>query len=123
MHKTKPENQAGMINGLGGKIEDGETAIDCMVREIREESGLVTKANSWIHLGLLRGSDWSVEVFGTIYQGSLSDAHSLEAQTVEWFDIKNLPDNVLHNLHWLIPLAIDKLKHGDFLTASIEYSD
>lgn len=36
MHKDK-------WNGLGGKVEHGETPEECIVREVREECGLFIK--------------------------------------------------------------------------------
>ena len=43
IHRIKKENDmhAGKWNGLGGKLEPGETPDECAAREIREESGLV----------------------------------------------------------------------------------
>jgi 8-oxo-dGTP diphosphatase len=42
LHRIKKENDmhAGKWNGLGGKLEPGETPEECAIREIREESGL-----------------------------------------------------------------------------------
>jgi len=42
VHRVKKANDmhAGKWNGLGGKLEPGETPEECAVREIREESGL-----------------------------------------------------------------------------------
>jgi 8-oxo-dGTP diphosphatase len=45
IHRTKKENDmhAGKWNGLGGKLEPGETPEECAIREIWEESGLRVK--------------------------------------------------------------------------------
>ena len=45
LHRVKKKNDLhqGKWNGLGGKFEDGETPEDCVVREVREESGLRIK--------------------------------------------------------------------------------
>ena len=42
LHRIKKENDmhAGKWNGLGGKLEPGETPEECVIREVREESGL-----------------------------------------------------------------------------------
>jgi len=43
IHRVKKQNDmhAGKWNGLGGKLEPGETPEECAIREIREESGLI----------------------------------------------------------------------------------
>ena len=43
----------GNIVGLGGKLEPGESAVDAMVREIEEESGLVVAASALRPFGRL----------------------------------------------------------------------
>lgn len=41
--KNRPAWQAGKLNGVGGKIEEGETPIQAMNREFAEETGFVSK--------------------------------------------------------------------------------
>ena len=41
------EWQAGLLNGIGGKIEDGEAPIEALVREFAEETGVQTSAEEW----------------------------------------------------------------------------
>ncbi len=45
LHRVKKTNDMhdGKWNGLGGKIENGETPEECVVREVEEESGLRIK--------------------------------------------------------------------------------
>jgi 8-oxo-dGTP diphosphatase len=38
LHRQKPPNQ-GLWNGVGGRLEPGETPQDCVIREVREETG------------------------------------------------------------------------------------
>ena len=42
LHRIKKENDMheGKWNGLGGKLDPGETPEECIIREVKEESGL-----------------------------------------------------------------------------------
>lgn len=96
IHRIKKENDmhAGKWNGLGGKLEAGETPEECAVREIREESGLVI-ANP-----LLKGilsfpmfdgkEDWYAFVFLVReFEGQLSDSPE---GVLRWIDDGELLD-------------------------------
>ncbi len=45
LHRIKKENDMheGKWNGLGGKLENGESPEECVIREVYEESGLTIK--------------------------------------------------------------------------------
>ena len=60
LRKSRPPMLAGKLNGIGGKIEPGEHAVDAMVREFAEETGLQTSERGWLrdrvlHCGPIRG--------------------------------------------------------------------
>lgn len=40
IEKRRPHFQAGLLNGIGGSVEAGETPDQAMVREAQEEAGL-----------------------------------------------------------------------------------
>lgn len=61
--KTRPAWQAGLLNGVGGKVEPGESSIDAMVREYREETGVETAEDTWLPFGRISGKDFSVDLF------------------------------------------------------------
>lgn len=50
--KNRPAWQAGKLNGIGGKIEDGEQPLDAMKREFVEET-------LFVGYGDLRNAEWS----------------------------------------------------------------
>ena len=47
LRKSKPAWQAGKLNGVGGKVEIGETASHAMVREFFEETGIQSQMADW----------------------------------------------------------------------------
>ena len=69
LHRVKKKNDVheGKWNGLGGKFEPGESPEDCVLREVREESGLKIKdprlKGVLTFPGFAHGEDWYVFVF------------------------------------------------------------
>lgn len=123
IHKNRPVWQAGKINGIGGKIESNEDCLECIVRETEEESGLKTAPQAWHQVATMQGADWEIAVFYCIYNGAKDDAVMNEDQPVEWFAVNNLPENVLYNLRWLIPLCIDAEKQKEIDSVTILYNE
>lgn len=121
IHKTRPEWQKGLINGIGGKVEEGERDVACIVRETKEECGLDTSENEWKHFATLHGNDWEIEAYCLKYDSSIEDATTAEDQKIEWFDSDSLPKNVISNLRWLIPAAKEQLMKGSIVSMVIEY--
>lgn len=96
LHRVKKQNDmhAGKWNGLGGKLEPGETPEACVIREVREESGLTI--TDPVLRGLLtfpafaNNEDWYAFVFvARHFSGQLID--SPEGR-LEWIDDERLLD-------------------------------
>ena len=98
LHRIKKENDVhkGKWNGLGGKVENGESPQECAVREVQEESGLK------IYAPRLRGiltfplfttnTDWYVFIFtATKYSGDLIVSNEGELQWIENEKLLNIP--------------------------------
>lgn len=106
--KEKPASQKGKLNGIGGKIEVEESSENCISRETKEETDLDIAPDKWQkYAQILMENEIGVDVFVTTYIGEQSDARSSEGLKVEWYPVDNLPENVMSNLNWLIPAAID----------------
>ena len=81
LHRVKKAQDihAGKWNGLGGKLEPGETPEACAIREVREESGLEIDPPQWRGLltfpNFAHGEDWYAFVFvARSFRGTLIDS-------------------------------------------------
>jgi 8-oxo-dGTP diphosphatase len=63
IEKRRPDWQAGKLNGIGGRAEPGETPIEAMIREFKEETGVDTVEADWSYLGVITGEDVQVVLF------------------------------------------------------------
>ena len=97
--KNRPSFQAGKHNGIGGKIEVGETEAQAIIREVYEECGLIIDYP--VHYATLTGNTFNVACFYKISDISAIQSKTDEEITV--YDIKevvNLPS--LNNLNSLL---------------------
>lgn len=104
--KNRPEWQKGKLNGVGGKIEDGETPAQAMVREFKEETGRDTVETDWLLNVIMHGAQDNVYFFAA-FQADRFGPDGSGDEPCLWFDPEDLPHNVLFNLRWLIPLCWD----------------
>ena len=119
--KNRPDWQKGKLNGPGGKIEAGETSVECMVREILEETGFKTRENDWHYFARIKGQDWWVDFYAQVYKGDASAIRSLTDEEISWFSTQPLPENVIDYLNWFITMGIDKLLNNNFMPCEVDY--
>ena len=84
--------------------------MGCFIREIEEESGIKLEKKQVRLMGTLKGVDWQVYVYGSIYDGELFESKIHEKEKIEWFDVEHLPDKCVPNLYWSIPFVRNELK-------------
>ena len=107
IHKLRPDWQSGLLNGVGGKVEDNELPLDAAYREIEEETGL-TKAQvgELLHFADLSGTGYHV----FCYRGASGWASCAESKTDEFVSIYPPriaeTEKVVPNLGYLLPLAL-----------------
>jgi 8-oxo-dGTP diphosphatase len=103
IRKNRPAWQAGKLNGVGGKLEAGESPIQAMIREFREEAHL--PVSSWQQILTLTGSDWKGHFFRAF--GPIDEARPVTDEQLEIHAVDALPRDTIPNLHWMIPLMLD----------------
>jgi len=123
VRKTRPDWQAGLLNGIGGKMERGEEPLPSMVREFREETGLLTSADcepgagpAW-HCFIVEHEPWGAVVH--FCRASVPDCDPRPrvpgqndvGEVLSWFHLHGLlcmdSTHAVGNLRWLLPLALD----------------
>lgn len=114
IRKTRPKWQA-------GKVDDGETNFETMVREFQEETGVPTLASQWKYFAQMGGPQWCVDFFATT--GNLAELKSTTEERVEIHEVATFAGepNAVENLPWLLLLAVDHLQDGRPTFASISY--
>lgn len=84
---------AGMWNGFGGKVEEGETIEEATLREMKEEVGLT--ANTMKKVGVLEFSFENDDVVLEMHAFILSDFEGAPTETEEmtpqWFSFNDIP--------------------------------
>lgn len=106
IEKNRPEWQKGLMNGIGGKIEEYETPIEAMVRECEEESGLYT--TDWTLKIIMHEGGGNVIYFFTTIHEDMKRAKALTDEKLFNIIVASLPKmNVIPNLKWLIPMSLD----------------
>ena len=80
------------------------------MRGMREETGL--QPLIWWEVGVMEGEQWRVSILTTFCQNEFVP-EKLTDEEPKWFDVNNLPGNIIPNLRWLIPLAFDRLNNED----------
>jgi 8-oxo-dGTP diphosphatase len=114
--KRRPSWQAGKLNGIGGKVEEGESVPSAMEREFREEAGV--DFYGWVpFVRLWRADTW--EVF--FYVGRSQVIEAVRTMTDEPIvvvdtDLVCLRNDIVPNLKWLIPMALNEhVAKGTFI--------
>ena len=118
--KQKPDQHKGLLNGLGGKLEANESHLDCVVREIEEEAGLKSKSKNWNKVGNITWIHWHVSVWTMVSRIKVND---FPDDSVDWYPVNDLPDNIIENLKWLIPLSKEinqQMKNNEMSLPSVE---
>jgi 8-oxo-dGTP pyrophosphatase MutT (NUDIX family) len=103
--KDRPPWQAGRLNLVGGKIEDGEHPREAALRELKEEAGI--DGEDAIISGVIQGKEVSVYCCRIKNIGSPEiNPRPEETEKVDWYkwdDVKDDP-RLMPNLKVIIPL-------------------
>ncbi|MBQ3802368.1 MAG: 8-oxo-dGTP diphosphatase [Oscillospiraceae bacterium] len=98
LHRIKKENDLNRNKwiGIGGKFEEGESPENCLLREVREETGLTL--DSWRYCGIVTfvSDEWGTEYMHLFhsedFHGSLRECDEGSLEWIEKSALASLPD-------------------------------
>ncbi|MCR8455531.1 MAG: 8-oxo-dGTP diphosphatase [Candidatus Korarchaeota archaeon] len=110
--KKKRGLGAGLYNGIGGKVEEGEVPLQAVIRECIEEIGAEPLEIEWVGLlefyndGVLYGF---VHVFKA--RGLKGEPRESEEAAPMWFEIDKIPyDKMWEDDKFWLPLVLEEGK-------------
>lgn len=104
--KQRPDWQKGYLNGVGGHVEPGETYIEALIREVREEVGIDTTPEQWRHFATLEGKDYRCMCY-VGFSEKIWKAKVLTDEVPGLYRVHNLTEHALPSVRYLLPMALD----------------
>ncbi len=132
LHRTKKREDVneGKWIGIGGKVEDGESIEDCLLREVREETGYTLTEYRYVGKIYFEADAWPPEIMhlyhATAFQGDpLPDCDEGTLAWIEKREARSLPmwegDRIFLDLleKGVPPFTLTLRYRGDTLVESI----
>lgn len=111
VRKNKPDWQKGLLNGVGGKIEENESPSSAMIREFKEEVGEI-KTYEWDLFHKMFFKDCVVCCYRSFTEEDLRKIDGKKNDVGEplWLVNTEIIETVgcITNLTWLVPMAKDQ---------------
>ena len=106
IEKLRPDWQKDRWNGIGGKIEEGETPSEAMLRESREETG---------HEYDFECRMTFICPGGTVYVFAAKTVREIEFEQIgneilKVWGLWELPSTMMANMRWIIPLCLANVR-------------
>jgi len=122
LHRTKKKNDINKNKwiGIGGKFEDGESPEECVVREVKEETGLTLKSYKLRCIVTYVSTNWETEYMYVFtsndFVGELTECDEGDLKWIEKekiFDLESWEGD---------KIFLEKIQRDDeFFTVKLEY--
>lgn len=113
----------GRWNGVGGKVEEGETVEESAIRETSEEINIKVldlKKVAELYFTFSNKPDWNQKVFAFLSEKWEGEPSESEEMNPDWFLVKDIPFNKMwpDDIFWL-----PKVLENNILKAQFTFGD
>lgn len=125
IEKNHPEWQHGRLNGIGGRLLDGESPLDAMVREFEEEAGVRTSPDDWQLVVQMAYPAGLISFFRSFSATAYREARTMTSERVRAYGFHRVQHRLIENLNWIIPLCLhcDACRSGSKLVLPVCISE
>lgn len=123
LHRTKKKNDINKDKwiGVGGKFEDKESPEECIIREVKEETGLILNSLSLKCIVTYVSNNWDTEYMYVFtsndFSGELIECNEGDLEWIDKEKISNL------NLWEGDKIFLEKINNSNnFFTVKFEYN-
>ena len=125
IEKKRPSWQTGLLNGVGGKVEQSDPdSTYAMRREFEEETGINTEYWNWKQFARLQGPvgphsklvEFVVDWFWSFGPMATHAPAQTTDERPSWYVLDELfacPELMIPNLRWLLPMAMTDIERRD----------
>ena len=109
----------GKYSLVAGHVDKGETFTEAIIREVKEEAGITLQAEdlSVVHV-MNRNieSDERIDIFFTAkkWTGNIENKEPNKCDDLSWFDLDDMPDNVIPYIKEAINCLKKKITYSEF---------
>ena len=111
----------GKYSMIAGHVDPGESFSKCMIREAEEEAGIVVKSEDLefahlVHRISKKFDEDRVDVFFVAekWEGELVNKECHKCDDLSWFDLDDLPENILPYLNQVLNGIKNKVFYSEY---------
>ncbi len=110
----------GKYSLVAGHVDKGETFTEAIIREVKEEAGITLQSEdlSVVHVmnRNIKGNE-RIDVFFVAekWTGNIENKEPNKCDDLSWFDLGNIPDNVIPYIKEAINHIKNKIIYSEFI--------
>ena len=110
----------GKYSIVAGHVDKGETFTEAIIREVKEEAGIILQAEDLSVVHVMNRNiqdDERIDVFfiAEKWTGNIENKEPNKCDDLSWFDLDDMPDNVIPYIKEAINHIKNKIIYSEFI--------